>query len=287
MAISEVWTEIVASQTDADSPIDQTLMDSIRKNFYHLKYWLGKNYTADDDHDHDGINSKSVVLADDSVTQAKIGPNAVGLSELKCTDDAGGSATVTTLFTMVGGRYSFHPQTKVSAANQWKSGLGPNTAVSFGTYLYAEEMQDGATFYYVNSYVAASGEQFWIFILRNRITKEIIATSYAPDHPCFGQRAGPDVFPHPFADFYNKPLGDLEILAVLPKKAELSAIKAKLKKGQIIAELIHGTDVLFDVDDSGPEPAWTNLDITVDVGIKQKIPKPPNVRVVKLKPKKP
>src|SRR3990172_236194 len=66
------WNGITASQTDADSPIDTALMEGIRQNLVHLKEWLGESFTPAKDHDHDGINSKSVLLADSVVTVAKL-----------------------------------------------------------------------------------------------------------------------------------------------------------------------------------------------------------------------
>ncbi|HBG46390.1 MAG TPA: hypothetical protein DDW94_05300 [Deltaproteobacteria bacterium] len=66
------WNDIAASQTDADSPIDTTLMEGIRQNLTHMKEWLGESFSPAKDHDHDGINSKSVLLADSVVTVAKL-----------------------------------------------------------------------------------------------------------------------------------------------------------------------------------------------------------------------
>lgn len=79
------WTTITGSQTDADSPLDTTLMDGIRKNLVHLEEWLGDSYTAAKDHDHDGANSKSVVLASGVVTTVKIADANVTLAKLKMT----------------------------------------------------------------------------------------------------------------------------------------------------------------------------------------------------------
>lgn len=56
------WNSITAGQTDADSPLDTTLMEGIRQNLIHLEEWLGDGFTAAVDHDHDGVNSKTVVL---------------------------------------------------------------------------------------------------------------------------------------------------------------------------------------------------------------------------------
>lgn len=66
------WNEITSAQTDAESPIDTTLMEGVRRNLVHLREWLGGGFTPAVDHDHDGVNSKSVVLADSVVTVAKL-----------------------------------------------------------------------------------------------------------------------------------------------------------------------------------------------------------------------
>jgi len=51
------WTDIPDSAIDADSPLDTTLLTEIRDDLVHLHEWLGLNYTAAVDHNHDGINS--------------------------------------------------------------------------------------------------------------------------------------------------------------------------------------------------------------------------------------
>ncbi len=66
------WNAITSAQTDAESPIDTTLMEGLRQNLVHLKEWLGESFTPAVDHDHDGLNSKSVVLADSVVSIAKL-----------------------------------------------------------------------------------------------------------------------------------------------------------------------------------------------------------------------
>ncbi|HHL40888.1 MAG TPA: hypothetical protein ENJ37_10315 [Deltaproteobacteria bacterium] len=74
------WNTISASQTDADSPLDTTLMEAIRQNLIHLEEWLGDSYTAAKDHDHDGANSKLVAtIADGIVTNAKLNGGPVSI----------------------------------------------------------------------------------------------------------------------------------------------------------------------------------------------------------------
>lgn len=70
-APSSSWTVIASTAVDSDSPIDEPLMQALRGNLIHLEEWLGLNYTAAQDHDHDGVNSKNVLLADASIATAK------------------------------------------------------------------------------------------------------------------------------------------------------------------------------------------------------------------------
>ncbi len=51
------WTDIPDTAIDADSPLDTTLLTEIRDDLAHLHEWLGLNYTAAVDHNHDGLNS--------------------------------------------------------------------------------------------------------------------------------------------------------------------------------------------------------------------------------------
>lgn len=61
-APSKNFTSIPDNSIDEDSPLDTTLMTQIRDSLIHLEEWLGHSYTAAQDHDHDGTNSKVTVL---------------------------------------------------------------------------------------------------------------------------------------------------------------------------------------------------------------------------------
>lgn len=56
------WNIIESSQTDADSPVNEILMEGIRQNLLTLMEWTGKDYTngAVPNHDHDGSNSSLI-----------------------------------------------------------------------------------------------------------------------------------------------------------------------------------------------------------------------------------
>jgi hypothetical protein len=57
---SKNFTIIADSAIDVDSPITEDLMEDFRDNDIYLEEWLGKDYTAAQNHDHDGVNSKLV-----------------------------------------------------------------------------------------------------------------------------------------------------------------------------------------------------------------------------------
>ena len=105
MVFTSSWSTISSAQTDADSPLDVTLMEGMRQNELHLYEWLGQGYTPSTAHNHNGVNSAIVILgansvnssaivagavnsaaiAANAVTSTKIGTTAVELSHLKFT----------------------------------------------------------------------------------------------------------------------------------------------------------------------------------------------------------
>jgi hypothetical protein len=59
-APSKSWVVIADADVDADSPVDNTLVEGMRDDLVHLEEWLGHSYTAAQDHDHDGVNSAPI-----------------------------------------------------------------------------------------------------------------------------------------------------------------------------------------------------------------------------------
>lgn len=94
-APSKSWVVISDTQVDADSPLDTVLMTGLRDNVVHLREWMGSSFTPAVDHDHDDVNSKSVVLGVGAVVTAKIADANVTLAKLKMTRGSYGATTLT------------------------------------------------------------------------------------------------------------------------------------------------------------------------------------------------
>lgn len=57
-AFTYSWNTVVATQTDADSPVDTTLMEANRQNdIFLLEYIGGVDYIPESNHTHNGLNS--------------------------------------------------------------------------------------------------------------------------------------------------------------------------------------------------------------------------------------
>jgi hypothetical protein len=81
---SKNFTEIQDTAIDADSPITEGLMTNFRDNDIYLEEWLGKDYTAAQNHDHDGVNS---ALVQALITEYKSGVETVNDSVTLQDDD--------------------------------------------------------------------------------------------------------------------------------------------------------------------------------------------------------
>lgn len=159
-------------------------------------------------HDHDGVNSAQVVLADNQVTQAKMTDNSIGQSEMR--DNAVGTAelkasngTITTTQpssnqALPGGGYGFYPRTKISNGTSTVVGdLGTHGSTAYVTIMGLAHPEDvGHTATAIQYYVTASGEQHWVFILKDKAGK-VLCTWEAHDHPSFGNRG----MEQPFLDY--------------------------------------------------------------------------------------
>lgn len=141
-------------------------------------------------------------LKDGGVTTAKILDANVTTAKLKTATSEQSSAANANI-AVTGGSYCFYPQVKASSAeNQsrkiWVENVG-NLGTSYATYVGITVT--GATGYAQFRYVTASGQDHWLFVLIDKASKEIISSSSAPDHVCFGNGNDPLKLVHPFLNF--------------------------------------------------------------------------------------
>ena len=206
--------------------------------------------------------------------------------------------------TLPGGQYGFYPRVKHSASGhnitaQIASALA-GTAYVTNIYLsgdYYGGAGDCPEAY--QRYIQASGEVFWVFILRDKVTKEIKDIWPAPDHPCFGNGNNPKLCPHPFTSY--TPETD-EIVVINPSKKEVLEMKKATPSGtddQPARSLLAIIGQDYEIDEAS-EPDWPDIPVTVGLPadwedawlsrrrvtpIKMVIPQPKDVLVRRLKKK--
>ena len=129
-------------------------------------------------------------LADASVTQAKLKTSSGEVST---------TSTTEANLTLPGGEYGFYPQLY---GYLYSAGFcaQPSGFGSYTTNIVLTAMT-GYTAFARQRYVTSSGEVHWVFILRDKTTKDTIAMYQAPDHPCFGNGGKPLLVPHPFGSY--------------------------------------------------------------------------------------
>jgi hypothetical protein len=235
---------ITSGQTDANSPVDVALMDTIRTNF---DYLYGIEVTNGNGHDHAGGDGAKISAA---------GLNAACVTQVKLSTAIGEVSTASSAnLTLPGGVYGFYPQLKgnfndPSAYAQLC--LNTNLA-SYVTNIFLNSYT--GTVYAQQRYVQASppykvGDVEWphfLYMLVNS-TGDVVA-SYAAEDPPYAYN-GPEynekdsierisAVPHPFADYAKKdPTADgLEIVLVDLREYDIKEWKEdSAKKGIGILE---------------------------------------------------
>jgi len=66
---------------------------------------------------------------------------------------------------------------------------------------YLQPFERGAAYGADDLWRVPWGVKRWVFILRDKTTKDTIAMYQAPDHPCFGNGGKPLLVPHPFGSY--------------------------------------------------------------------------------------
>lgn len=153
--------------------------------------------------------TSATTVSDAGISQSKLktatGSVSVGTSELIY------NTTYSGVVTLPGGEYAFYPQLSMTGTGSGSSGdsywgVGGDSAMcdlanfSAATllrlYFHVGSRVPGDK--YLNAttrYVTSSGEVNWIFILRDKVTKEMKSIWQSPDHPSFG---GDKNTQHPF-----------------------------------------------------------------------------------------
>jgi len=240
--------------------------------------------------------------ADNSVTEAKLANKAVSQAKLKTS--SGSVSTVAPYsfnLTLPGGEYGFYPQIKEvgGTVSAYISNLYATTTYVTNIYLAPQEVP-GCYAYAQQRYVTSSGEVHWVFILRDKVTKETISMYQAPDYPCFGNSGKPLLVPHPFGSYDPD---KHEIIVINPSDEDVfnmqdACIMPEDKPDRDILEVIVKD---YEIDED-LKTEWPKKEITVGlpknidwkrmpegskvVPLKKRIPQPSYVTTRKLWKKK-
>jgi hypothetical protein len=233
---SKSWSTISDAQVDAESPLDETLMTAIRDNLIHLEEWLGLDYTAAQNHDHDGTNSKLL-----NSTLGEVSNNATVLSSASN-------------LVLPGGVNGFYPQIRASVT---ATGIQARIAFNHKSTTYATiisiAVSTASTVFAQQKYLQNSppyllGEKEWghfLFQLRDVPSGKTIMAYEAADPPWAYN--GPSshlkdsieriaCIPHPFADYIGHALpADKEIVLIdLSNKGPTDWCKGRKDKGKTL-----------------------------------------------------
>ena len=227
-------------------------------------------------------------LADASVSQAKLKTSTGSVS---ATAYAGA-----TNLTLPGGEYGFYPQVYGNITALIASTVNVSSYITNICLTAAGSSGVSAQ----QRYVTSSGEVFWIFILRDKVTKDVISMWQAPDHPCFGNGGKPLLVPHPFPDYDET---KHEIIVINPSDEDIfnmqdACVMPEDKPDRDILEVIVKD---YEIDED-LKTEWPKKEITVGlpknidwkrmpdgskvVPVRKRIPQPSYVTTRKLWKKK-
>ena len=248
--------------------------------------------TAHGTHTGDVTGGVALTIANASVSQAKLKTSTGSVSTSM-------AAPTGENLTLPGGSYGFYPQVRGNSSATAIDGriiFGSTGSASATTNIWLG-LTSGGTAYATQRYVTSSGEVYWYFIKRDKITKEVISRYAAPDHPCFGNGGDPSIVKHPFPD-YDPDLH--EIVVINPTDNELQQIISRKGNRDVLQVLIED----YDIEEI--ERQWSTKFVTVGLSdgadfygsisndfahvesIKMAIPRPEGVlcRGIRLKPAK-
>ena len=123
-------------------------------------------------------------------------------------------------------------------------------------YVFLKSGGTGITATLIYRYVTASGEVFWVWLLRDKITKKILDAEACSDHCSFGYN-DPSEREHPFMNYDPT---KHEIVLWNPDKSELERIYA-IENGRGILQTVLED---FEVDEKS-QAIWPDIPVTVKI----------------------
>ena len=208
--------------------------------------------------------------------ELSIAANSVAQGHLKTASVILATATTGNITVTGAGAYAFWPQVAVAIANQEMSASVVFEYVgttSYVTNVFIDTPAGGGANEKRTkfTYIQASGEVYWIFILIDKATKEVLARTAAPDHVCFGNGGKPMLAQHPFNDVKEKNGSymvrgkEVEIIVINPSKEQVDDMEELCI---VDDELEPDLDILGVLDkhyeiDYSLEPPWPSEPVTV------------------------
>ncbi len=265
---------------------------------FNLSGTLSQDYAEDD-----------AVYVQTVIRNVKITGNttmsAVAVSQVQLKTSIGSVSEVGAGFSnkiLPGGEYGFYPQVKMSTTGTGGFDVfildNPPGFTGWTTYRTNVSLDNigGGTLFVQQRYVTSSGEIFWVFILRDKVSKDIKSVWQAPDHPCFGNGGKPQLVPHPFPAYDNK---KYEIITINPSKDLVKEIKAKCiveNESDPDKDFVEVLLEEYEIDETS-NPAWPDVPVTVGLPldwerlpigsdikpVKKNIPQTPGLIVKNLK----
>jgi len=205
-----------------------------------------------------GVGANQACAGNDARLNDDRTPAAASVSQSKLKTSQG-TVTVSggNVVILPGGEYGFMPTIQCTGFPQTLRFVGSSS--SYVLALKADiDGENSGSFSIKQRYVTSSGEVNWLFVLRDKKTKKILASWQAPDHPCMGNGGDPVLVPHPFPKYDSK---IQEIICVNLSTNELAEIEntAKSKNCQNLLETIHKYYV---IDDRSIR-SWPTVAVTV------------------------
>ncbi len=139
-----------------------------------------------------------------AVTEGKLGAAAVAQAKLKTSTGEVNTNTFGNL-AAPGGEYGFWTVEKKSDNEAYNITVGQSmlnaASTSYAAYIYLASSDSSYYAYAQQRYISSSGKDHWIYLLLDKVTKKIIASYQAPDHPSANLQSLHTDIPHPFPEY--------------------------------------------------------------------------------------